>query len=70
MLTLEGLVGRLAAFELNNFENISCEDVETTFKEKLTIFYSKDKKKRMKKYDDSDSEIDDEDIDELEAQLA
>ena len=70
VITLEGLVGRLTTFELDNFGNISSEDIETAFKEKLTIFYSLDRKKRLKRYVDSDSETDDEDIDELEALLA
>ena len=70
VISLEGLVGRLTAFELDNFGNVSFENIETSFKEKLTISNSKHKKKRMKRYVDSDSEIDDEDIDELEDILA
>ena len=71
-LTLESLVGRLTAFELDNFDNhLPSESIETAFNAKLTIDDSKDrKKKRKKKYDDSDSDIDDEDIEELEALLA
>ena len=67
---LQGLVGRLKTFELDNFDNVSFESVETTFKAKLTISDSKDRKKKMNKYGDSDSDINDEDIDELEALLA
>ena len=50
VITLEGLVGKLIAFELDNFDNISTKSVETTFKSKLTIVDSKDKKKKMKRY--------------------
>ena len=64
------MVGRLTAFELNNFDNVSSESVETTFKSKITIFYFKDKKKKKKKNTDSNSDTDDEDIGELEALLA
>ena len=69
-MTLEGPVRRLTTFELDNFGNVSSKNIKTTFKAKLTISNSKDRKKRMKRYVDSDSETNDEDIDELEALLA
>ena len=66
------MVGGLTNFELDNFDNnIPSKNIETTFKAKLTIDDSKDRKKqRKKKYVDSDSDTDDEDIEELEALLA
>ena len=36
-LTLKGLVGRLTAFELSNFDNYKPENIESTFKEKLSL---------------------------------
>ena len=36
-LTLEGLVGRLIAFELSNFDNYKPEALESTFKAKLLL---------------------------------
>ena len=36
-LTLEGLVGRLATFELSNFDNYKPENIESTFKAKVTF---------------------------------
>ena len=70
-LTLEGLVGRLTTFELDNFDNISSRNIETTLNVKLNIDDSNDrKKKNKKKYVDSDSDTDVEDIEELEILLA
>ena len=34
-LALEGLVGRITAFELSNFDNYKPENIESTFKAKL-----------------------------------
>ena len=70
VITLEGLVGRLTTFELNNFINVSTKNVETDFKAKLIISDLKDGKKKKKIYANTDSDIDDEDINELEALLA
>ena len=36
-LTLEGLVGRLIAFELSNFDNYKLENIEYAFKAKLSL---------------------------------
>ena len=58
-LTLEGLVGRLIAFELANFDNHTPRNIDTTFSSQLTIKDSKDKKKKKKViYDDSECETD------------
>ena len=35
--TLEGLVDRLIAFELSNFDNFKSKNVESTFKAKLKL---------------------------------
>ena len=68
-LTLEGLVGRLTAFELSNFDNYKPKNVESSFKAKLSLKEPKEKKKKVK-YVSSDSDIDEEDAEQLEAQLA
>ena len=36
-LTLEGLVGRLNTFELSNFDNFKYDNVEYSFKAKMTL---------------------------------
>ena len=73
-LTLEGLVGRLTAFELSNFDNYKLESIESAFKAKLLLKDSKEikqqKKKSKIKYASSDSNTDEEDIEQLEALLA
>ena len=73
-LTLEGLVGRLTTFELSNFDNYKLENIESAFKAKLSLKDSKEirqkKKKGKVKYASSDSNIDEEDIEQLEALLA
>ena len=73
-LTLEGLVGRLTTFELYNFENYKPENIKFAFKAKLSLKYSEEtrqkKKKGKVKYVSIDSNIDEEDIEQLEALLA
>ena len=73
-LTLEGLVGRLTAFELLNFDNYKLENIESAFKAKLSLKESEETKQRKKKgkvkYVSSDSNTDEEDIEKLEALLA
>ena len=59
-LTLQGLVGRLTTFKLSNFENFKSDNVEFTFKDKLSLKEPKEKKKNVK-YVSRDSEIDKED---------
>ena len=71
--TLEGLVGRLTTFELSNFDNYKPEIIESSFKAKLLLKDSNEKKYRKKrriKYVSSDSETNEEDINQLEALLA
>ena len=72
-LSLEGLVGRLTAFELTNFDNYKPENIESSFKAKVSIKDSKETKKKKKgkeKHVSSDSDIDEDDVDQLEALLA
>ena len=61
------MIGRLTAFELSNFDNFKYENVESSFKDKLSLKEPKEKKKRVK-YVSSDSNIDEEDVEKLEAQ--
>ena len=73
-LSLEGIVGRLTAFELSNFDNYRPESIESSFKAKLIIKDTKEvkpnKKKKKIKYASSDNNTDDEDVEQLEALLA
>ena len=68
-MTLEGLVGWLTTFELSNFDNLKLYNVESTFKPNLSLKKPKEKKKKVK-YVSSDSDIDEEDVEQLEALLA
>lgn len=68
-LTLEGLVGCITAFELSNFDNFKLNNVESTFKSKLTLTKPTQKNKKVK-YVSSESDIDEEDVEKLEALLA
>ena len=64
-LSLEGIIGRLIAFELSNFDNYRPDNVESTFKAKLSLRDTeqvKSKKERKKKYVSSDSSTDEEDV--------
>ena len=73
-LTLEDLVDRLFAFELSNFDNYKPKSLESTFKAKLFLKDSDEKKQKKKKrkikYVSSDSDTDEEDVEQLEALLA
>ena len=73
-ITLEGIVGRLIAFQLSNFDNYRPKNLESTFKAKLTlkdIEEVKSKKKNKKwKHVSSDYNTDEEDVEQLEALLA
>jgi hypothetical protein len=69
-LTLEGLVGRLTTFELSNFDNYKSENIESSFKAKLSLKEPNEKKKKKLKYVSSDSDTDEEDVDQFEALLA
>ena len=66
-LTLEGLVGRPTTFELSNFDNFKSENVESTFKDKMTLDGPKGKKKKKVKHVSIDSDTDDEELEELKA---
>ena len=68
-LTLEGLVGRLTSFELSNYDNFKPENVETSFKSKMSLKEPNEKKKKTK-YVSSDSDTNEKDVDHLEALLA
>ena len=64
-LTFEGLVGRNTTFELSNFDNYKPESLESTFKAKLLLKDSnekKQKKKRKIKHVSSDSDTDEEEL--------
>ena len=73
-LTLEGIVGRLTAFELSNFDNYRPENLESAFKAKLLLKDTEEvkpkKKKRMIKYASSDNNSNEDDVEQLEALLA
>ena len=73
-LNLEGLVGRITTFELSNFDNYKQENIESTFKAKLSLKDSKEIRKKKKKskikYASNDNNTDEEDIEQLEALLA
>ena len=66
------MVGRITAFELSNFDNYKTKNIESTFKDKLSLKELDEKKKEKKeiKYVSNDSDIDEEDVDQLEALLA
>ena len=72
-LTLEGIVGRLTTFELSNFDNYKPKNLEFSLKAKLLLKDTEEmkpkKKKRKIKYASSDSCIDEEDVEQLEALL-
>ena len=69
-LTLEGLVDRLTTFELSNFDNFKSENVESSFKDKLSLKEHNEKKKKKVKYVSSESDTNEEDVEQLEALLA
>ena len=72
-LSFEGIIGRLTAFELSNFDNYRPDNAESAFKAKLSLKNAeqvKSKKGRKMKYVSSDSSTDEEDVDQLEALLA
>ena len=67
-LSLEGLVSRLTTFELSNFDNYKPKKIESTFKHKVSLKELNEKKK--KKYLSSDSDTNEEDVEQIEALLA
>ena len=66
-------MGRLTTFELSNFDNYRPENLESTFKAKLLLKDTKEmkpkKKKRKIKYASSDSNTNEDDVEQLEALL-
>ena len=69
VLTLKGLVGRLTSIELSSFDNYKPKNIESSFKAKLSLKEPNVKKKRTK-YVSSNSDKDEEDVDQIEALLA
>ena len=65
-LTLDGLVSRLIAFELSNFDN-SVPKFENAFKSPLTIGSSKKEKSRK---DESDSDFSENEMDGIKSLLS
>ena len=65
-LSLEGIVGRLTAFELSNFDNYKLENIKFSFKAKLLFKdieeIRRKKKKRNIKYASRDNNTDEEDV--------
>ena len=68
-MTLEDLVGRLTTFEPSNFSNFKLDNVESSFKAKFSLKELNEKKEKVK-YVSNDSDIDEEDVEQLEAILA
>ncbi len=65
------MVGRLTAFELSNFDNYKPNNIESVLKDKLSLKeHNEKKKKKCTKYVPSDSDMDEEDVDQLVALLA
>ena len=68
------IAGRLTTFELSNFDNYRPENLEYAFKAKLLLKDTEEvkpkKKKRKIKYASSDSNTDEEDVEQLEALMA
>lgn len=69
-LTLEGLVGKLTDFELSNFDNFKSDNVESTFKAKLSLKEPNEKKKKKVKYVSIDSDRNEENVEQPIALLA
>ena len=73
-MIFEGIIGRLATFELSNFDNYKPDNFESTFKAKMIVKDTEEvqtKKNNGKgKYVSSDSSTDKDDVDQLEALLA
>ena len=72
-ITIEVLFGKLTAFDFLNFDNYKPKNIESAFKAKASIKDFEDIKKNKKgkaKHVSSDSDIDEEDVGQLEALLA
>ena len=74
VFSFEGIIGRLIAFELSNFDNYKLENFESTFKSKMRIKDNKEVKTMKKsgkgKYVSSDISTNEDDVDQLQALLA
>jgi hypothetical protein len=68
--TLEGLVGRIATFEPSNLDKFKYDNVQFSSKAKFSLKEPNEKKKKEVKYVSNDSDIDEEDVEHLEALLA
>lgn len=66
VLNLESLVGKLAAFELSNYDNYTVPNVESAFKSQMVLHKSKREEDKCVK-SGSDSDTYDEELDDLEA---
>src|SRR5271156_1090553 len=66
-VTLDSLIGRLISFEMNNFDSSVLPNIESTFKSSMRISKSSHKHTMRK---DSDSESEEDDLDEIEALMA
>ena len=60
-MTLEGVINRLATFDMSNFDKYTFDTIESTFKSQLVL------SKRKRKHGKSDSDTFDDELDELEA---
>ena len=73
-LTFEGIIGRLTAFELSNFDNYKLNNFESSFKAKMIVKYIKKVQTKEKngkgKHVSSDISTDEDDLDQLEALLS
>lgn len=69
-ITLDVLVGRLIAFELDNFDNYvpNSSNFESTFQDKISL-KKKVAKSKSKKYDSEDEDCFDDDLEVIEAFL-
>ena len=72
-LTFEGIIGRLTTFELSNFDNYKPNNLESTFKAKMTVKDTKEVQRKNKngegKQVSNDINTDEDDVDQLEALL-
>ena len=73
-MIFEGIIGRLTAFELSNFDNYKLDNFESAFKAKMIVRDNEDvqtkKKNKKGKHVSSDSSTNEDDVDQLEGLLA
>ena len=63
-LTLDSLVGRQTTFELSDFDNFTTPAIESSFNSQLVLH---EPKKKKGKYEDSENESSNDDLENLEA---